>query len=236
MMILFYQVCSIKIMKIIMMIHKIIFLLMIMLNFMKLCVSIQNLSLFQLCCQKVHRTLLFTNIDLIPNDRINYSFDNAFNTNKLNEKSTQTQNEIKVEKVKGILLSGDFMYFSLDDSTFKKSVIFKDGRVDFLKKINSPFVFNTNSLFKMDNKSYLYILQPFDDCNGFSISQMFLPETKHWLRSDDSLFIKYSYLQNLSNIVDNCSEFILNRNKFNVLSAIFNFSIEILLKNSKMKN
>lgn len=111
------------------------------------------------------------------------------------------------------------MYFSLDDSTFKKSVIFKDGRVDFLKKINSPFVFNTNSLFKMDNKSYLYILQPFDDCNGFSISQMFLPETKHWLRSDDSLFIKYPHLQNLSNIVDNCSEFILNRNKFNVLSA-----------------
>ena len=61
---------------------------------------------------------------------------------------------------------------------------------------------------------FLYCLEPIKDSNedfGVSISKMYFLETKCWLREDNSTFLKYPYLKNLSNLINNCTQFILNR-------------------------
>lgn len=166
-------------------------------------------------CDDKKLTLVFTNVDLSPNSRYNYDIEEAFNDAKIDDKFTQTQIEIEIEekiKIKDVLLSENSMYIVLNNSSFQKWTIFDNGELKLEKNIGSPFIFNSDSIIKMDNKKFLYFLDTIknDEDLGVSITQMYLPETSHFLREENSLFLKYPFLQKVSNIIDNCSQIIIN--------------------------
>lgn len=164
-------------------------------------------------------TLIFTNIDLIPNCRTNFDIDEAFSYPKQDNAFKQTQIEIEIgaknQKFKMIdaFFANDFMFVSFEDSSIEKFIIYNDGRMEKESLIECPFHIFPHSRLKVDDKMFLYKIDSIqkEDEFGVSISKMFLPETKIWLSDENGLFLKYPYLFNLSNIVNSCSQFILNR-------------------------
>ena len=65
-----------------------------------------------------------------------------------------------------------------------------------------PFLFTSNLVFKMDDKSILY--------NFIPTTSMFLPETNYFLFEENDLFLIYPYLHKFSSIVDNCSQIVFS--------------------------
>ena len=88
----------------------------------------------------------------------------------------------------------------------------------------------------MDNNSFLYNIVPIKEDVLF-VTQMKLQETKHFLISEGETFLKFPYLHTLSNIVDNCSQLILNREiktKMKISEVKCNYII-IMIKRKKKK-
>lgn len=69
---------------------------------------------------------------------------------------------------------------------------------------------NPYSRQKIDENQFLHVLEPVEN-DSVCINKIYLKETKHYIRSEGKIFIKYPYLQKLSDIVDNCSQFIVNK-------------------------
>lgn len=143
--------------------------------------------------------LLFTNVNL--------------NSNNRNESSiSEIEIDDKNNNIKDILLANEYLFVCFENSTLEQFSILKNGKVEKCNKIILPFML-TNFSIKIDNGLFLHNFESvdFDGQFGVAFSSMYLPETKHWIRSENQFFIKYPFLHNLSTIVDNCSQFILNR-------------------------
>ena len=167
-------------------------------------------------CDDKKSAFILTNIDLTPNNRINYNIEEAFDIKTTEKKFIKTQTKIEIDEkldVKDVFLQKDYMFFLFEDSSFQQWMILKNGQIELIRTCSSPLIFHSNSMLKIDNKFFLYYLVPIKDDNdfGISITQIYLPETKHFLREDSNLFLKYPFLHKLSTIVDNCSQLILNQ-------------------------
>lgn len=164
-------------------------------------------------------TYLFTNVDLTPNCRMNYDVFEAFEKNEKEKQINETTFEFEIEdkdekcKINDAFFSGDLIFFTFDDSSVEQLMIYKSGTIEKFKHSISPFLIHSYSRVKMDNDSFLYVLEPVENQGKESvcINKMYLPETKHYIRAESEIFLNYPYLQKLSDIVDNCSQFIINK-------------------------
>ncbi|KAK8892306.1 hypothetical protein M9Y10_029531 [Tritrichomonas musculus] len=164
-------------------------------------------------------SLLFTNIDFTPNSRFFFDIEKAFSTSEKVDKIKQTQFEIELNdksqkyKVCDACFSEDSIFFLYEDSTFDQWSIFNDGQVCRLRSLISPFIIYSNSAVKIDKNNFLYVIEPVLNSEGktVSVNKFHLPYTKYYLRQENLVFLKYPYLRKLSNIVDNCSHLIVNR-------------------------
>lgn len=164
-------------------------------------------------------TFVLTNIDMTPNSRTNFNVFEAFekvdNEKQINQTSVEITVSDKSNKYKlfDACLSEDVIFFTFEDSSFEQWMIFKDGTASPFKRTSSPYLFTSNSRVKMDNDSFLHVMESTrnDENESVCLIKMYLPETKFYIRSKNDVLMKYSYLQKLSDIVDNCSHLIINR-------------------------
>ncbi|KAK8878322.1 hypothetical protein M9Y10_005088 [Tritrichomonas musculus] len=166
---------------------------------------------------KSDKIVVFTNVDLKWNCRTNFDLNEAFQIEENEIECKQTTEEIVLDrqekKLLNVLFSNDSMFLLYDDSIIEERMIYSNGKTEFIRKMNSPLIFTSGMSYKIDNEQFLYYLESIE-CEeeyGITIGKFYLSETRYSLREDFTIQLKYPYLQKLSNIVSNCSQFIMNR-------------------------